>query len=238
MKKAQLADQARKLLWQNHFGTLATLSEEGAPLATLVRYFPSPEGKLWFCLSRIAEHCKNLHQNNRVSLLVVDSSPANAQPAISIQESARLSIQGRLIQAQPDEATQAQGYRYFPDIQQYIEQLDFDFYQLEPEQARYIGGFAKAHWLERAELLCDNPLSAAEQLRVIEHMNQDHADAVVHYCQLKGWPVSQEQAPEMVAITAAGFAIRTASSIYWFEFDERVHTVADARQRLVDLVQR
>ena len=79
-----------------------------------------------------------------------------------------------------------------PEAAFYADFPDFAFWRLEVEGAHYIGGFGRIVDLSPAELLV--PTEGAGELLaaepgIIEHMNEDHADAVRLYAtRLAGAP--------------------------------------------------
>ena len=89
----------------------------------------------------------------------------------------------------------------------YVDFGDFNLYRLAVEEVRYIGGFGRMSWLSLDEwrATAPDPLwdSAAG---IIEHMNADHADALVHYATHFGGLTGVESA-EMVAVDSLGFEV-------------------------------
>jgi len=68
---------------------------------------------------------------------------------------------------------------------------------------RFIGGFGQiAGWTLRS-FMTKNPFSPAQEAQIIRHMNNDHKDALRHYC--KG------EDAEMVGIDADGFDLLTSA---------------------------
>src|SRR3972149_4630457 len=59
---------------------------------------------------------------------------------------------------------------------------DFAFWRLEVHDTYFVGGFAAMGWVGAAEYLAARPAPLADVAAGLrEHMNQDHADALVAY---------------------------------------------------------
>src|SRR3546814_8600047 len=69
---------ARRLLAQMREGTLATLTSDGAPFASLVTFALDEAGQPLLLLSTLARHTQNLLVDARASLLVVEASENDA----------------------------------------------------------------------------------------------------------------------------------------------------------------
>ncbi len=157
MKKDELEIEVRQLLQSNTLGLLSTYAAEesedkaaGFPFGSMVRFVIAEDyeykGQPILMLSRIAEHSKHIAQQNKVSLLV------SADAEDDVQQTARLTLLGEMHKLDADDpAIQQDGeiyFQQFPETRDYFQLLDFDFYRLNITKGRYIGGFARAHWLK------------------------------------------------------------------------------------------
>jgi putative heme iron utilization protein len=80
--------------------------------------------------------------------------------------------------------------------------------------------------VEAGEFTMKNPFSAAQQTRILTHMNNDHHEALRHYCG------GVEAA--MVGIDSEGFDVLLESGRKRrFRFESPIHTMEEARQALV-----
>ena len=160
MKKQELEQEVLGLLKSQQQGMLSTYAAEdsedkaaGYPFGSMVRFVicQSEEhgGSPLVMLSRIAEHSKHIAQQSNVSLLVSASDVALDDE--DMQQVARLTLLGemaRLHADDPELQADAEVYfQQFPETREYFQLLDFDFYRLNIVKGRYIGGFARAHWL-------------------------------------------------------------------------------------------
>lgn len=133
----------RRLLEQEGHGVLATLSARhgGWPFASATPFALTDAGEPLLLLSELAEHTRNLRSDPRASLLVQDSS-ADDPPA-----GARVTLLGRL-QLQDEEDERRRYVERHPRAADLLQLADFHVWRLEVTEARYIGGFGDARWLE------------------------------------------------------------------------------------------
>ena len=97
---------------------------------------------------------------------------------------------------------------------------------------RFIGGFGAIHWLDQAALA--NPFAAdGSEASMVEHMNDDHASAIVHYVELAGLP--RHEPAQMVGVDSEGFHLRIGQSLYWLPFPVTCSSPGAVRQALVQL---
>ena len=75
-----------------------------------------------------------------------------------------------------------------------------------------------------------NPFSAAQESRFIQHMNDDHRDALMHY--------AGRSSVAMIGIDAEGFDVLQSGKKVRFAFEAPVRTMDDARQALIAMAKR
>lgn len=243
MKKSELNHIVKtQLLNQYHASLCSHIKQDTKrelsdfPYASLVRYSLNAEGQPVLLLSRIAEHSQYIADNNKVALLIQqDANELNG----NVQECARITLIGELIAANTAQ-TQTFSERYFrqfPDAKMYFEQLDFDFYYLKVKQTRYVGGFAKAHWLAGQDWLpAINEFAQAEDA-MISHMNSDHANAVQHYCQLYGLHNPQQDAL-LSGLFVEGMQLRIGFKTHFLAFDEPITSRDAMHKKLIELARK
>jgi putative heme iron utilization protein len=228
------ATQARDLYARRHQGVLSTisLSMPGYPFGSVVTFAPDRDNRPLILISAIAEHTRNIKADARVSLILTEGGDDS-------QAEARLTVVGDaqlLPEAEVDEAA-ARYYRRFPHAADYHRAHDFSFYRIAPLRGRYIGGFGRIHWVEAAALSMPNPFSEKDEAGMIEHMNRDHADAMLAYCKLFDIDLGT-QAPRMSAIDGEGFDLMLGNRVARIAFDAPVQTTTEVRKAMVALVQR
>ena len=223
------AAEARQFLSSTHSGVLSTISARlgGYPFGSIAPFVLDHDGNPLILISTIAEHTKNIQADARVSLIAFD--PATPD----MQAGARLTVIGKAIPTDKDERLRARYLRYFPQAEGYFGMHDFLFHRIEMEQARFIGGFGKIHWIAGDELRAPPHRLAAEETAILDHMNADHAENLRAYCRhVHGVEAAQAA---MIGIDTAGFDVRADGKLLRFAFDTPVTDAQEARQALVAL---
>jgi putative heme iron utilization protein len=230
------AERARTLVRKAQTGTLCSLAlePEGHPYGSFVTV-AFDGGDPVFLLSALAEHTKNLQCDPRASLLVAEdvSDDPLANGRVTLLGSCR-PVEGDGASARVAFLDAHQNSAYYADF------LDFGFWRLAVESVRYIGGYGRMSWVEKAdwEEAEPDPL-AASAAGVISHMNTDHGDAMIDYCLAfsKATDVASARMTnvdrygfEMSAVTAEGpRPVRLA-------FPQAVTTPEQARDALIRLL--
>ncbi len=186
---------ARSLLRTAQYGALATIDpENGAPSASRVATATDSDGTPIILISALAQHMAALRADPRCSLLLGEPGKGDplAHPRISLQCEAFETDRG-------SEDGQRSRRRYLnrhPKASLYADFADFSFFRLSLQSAGLNGGFGKAYVLRPDQMLTpqadSHAISLVEQ-SVIEHMNEDHGDALDrianadHTPARKGW---------------------------------------------------
>ena len=200
------AERARTLLHLGRVGTLATLSrkQQGFPFASVMPYGLDESGRPTFLISTMAMHTQNLQADPRASLLV-------AQPEASGDPlgASRITLIGNVERIPEDAMAEArtlylarhQNSKYWVDFD------DFSFYRMAVIDLYYVGGFGVMGWVEAAqyEHAMPDPLSDAAA-GILEHMNADHADALVLLA--KKFAGIEAQEATMTSVDRLGFNVR------------------------------
>jgi heme oxygenase (biliverdin-IX-beta and delta-forming) len=226
------ARTARHLLNQESVGVLSThsIDVEGYPFGSIAPYTLNYDGEPAILISEIAQHTRNIKQNNKVSLTVFD--PLADDP----QSGSRLTWIG---DAEPvassDSETSDRYLRYFPSAKSYFVAHDFSLYRIRLRRARFIGGFGQIFWIEPDAMLVRNPFRETES-GIVEHMNKDHQQALFHYCKL--FDRAGAEAVTMTGIDGEGFDLLADNRKLRIDFDVSIHTSEEARANLVQLARR
>lgn len=224
--------QARALLAGRFEAVLSTLAVDppDQPFGSAVPYCLDPEGRPLLLLSHLAQHTNHLMAHPRCSLTVVASGGGD------LQQRARLTCLGRALPVEPE-----QGRRYlnhFPQGRFYLDELNFRCYRVEPERFHWNGGFATARWLGTDRVLRTNPFDAEQEQAILDHMNSDHADALVGYLRRAGVAVDDDDSPGMVGMDGEGITLRLGDDLHRITLRAEVSDMAGARAALVALAQR
>jgi heme iron utilization protein len=207
------AERARTLAYLGHTGTLATLSRKhpGHPFASVMPYALDERGRPLFLISAMAMHTQNLEDDARASLLVTQPGWTGDPLAAG-----RLTLMGharRVTDPAVREAYLARHERakYWADFD------DFSFWRLDVEDLYYVGGFAAMDWITPEAYMDARPDPLADAAAgILEHMNRDHADALVAYARHFGGEPADEAT--MVAVDRLGFKLRLRQG-------DRLHSV-------------
>lgn len=146
------ARAARDLLARERLGVLTTQSvrKPGWPSPSLAPYALSARGEPLLLLSAIAQHTQNLEADPRACLFVQDLGAAASDP----RTAPRVAVFGRARPVAAGEEPDARA-RYLdrhPEGRGLLG-LDFALWVVEVDEAHWVGGFAAAGWIGRAELL-------------------------------------------------------------------------------------
>jgi putative heme iron utilization protein len=198
----------------------------GYPFGSIAPFVLDHEGHALILISTIAEHTKNITANPHVSLIAFDPAAGD------MQAGARLTLVGDAsVTDKQDGALRARYLRYLPQAAQYFDMHDFLFHRIVIEQARYIGGFGRIHWIPGDQLRPQPNVLAAQESAILDHMNADHTDSLRAYCRhVHGIETSRA---EMAGIDSDGFDVRTDEKLLRFDFDSPVTDAATARAALV-----
>jgi putative heme iron utilization protein len=172
---------AKSLLRRSRQGALATLMTESAdPYCSLVNVASHPDGSPILLISRLAVHTKNILADSRVSLML------DERVAGDPLEGARIMLSGRAEQADGAQRELARR-RYLnahPSAAAYADFGDFAFFRVRPTGTHLVAGFGRILDLKPEQFLTDvgdaAALIEAEQ-GAIEHMNEDHREAMNLY---------------------------------------------------------
>lgn len=233
------AERARTLVAYCTTGSLATMAADqpGYPFGSVVSYALDGEGRPLLCLSDIAEHTRNLKREAKASLLVTEQPDQNTdQLALG-----RVTLVGEITAISADEVSTASAvYRAAHPHAYYADFDDFAFYRLSVRNLRYVGGFGHMSWVATKSYAAAEP----DPLRphaadILNHMNDDHGDALVAYCQaLAGEP--NTTAAQMLTVDRYGFDVLAISEAgkraVRIPFGEICDTPLDVRAATVRLV--
>jgi heme iron utilization protein len=120
---------------------LATLTADGSPWASLITYGALDDGAPVLCLSRLAEHGRNLAADPRASLIITQvNRPPDPLAA------ARVTLAGRV--ERPPSAASITAARdahltAVPAATTYIDFSDFSLWILRIERVRWVGGYGR-----------------------------------------------------------------------------------------------
>jgi hypothetical protein len=229
------AERSRTLIAAARTGALATIGEGGFPFGSLVAHAVDGRGRPLLLLSDLAEHSRNLAGDPRASLMVTEGSLALG----------RVTVIGRVAELAGDERdTALEVYRAAQPDAFYAGFGDFRLYRMEVESVRYVGGFGRMSWVDAAAYTEAEPDPLRPHAeRIIAHMNDDHADALVLFCRRFGGRPDTAVA-RMVGVDRYGFSVLAADepggpeTAVRLAFEERTDTPDAVRKAMIELVRR
>jgi heme iron utilization protein len=231
------AERARTLAYLGRAGTLATLSRRhsGHPFASVMPYALDGDGRPLFLISAMAMHTQNLEADRRASLLITQPGWTGDPLAAG-----RLTLVGEARRVPGDETPARAAYlarheraRYWADFD------DFSLWRLEVIDLYFVGGFAAMDWVTASDYRGARPDPLADAAPgIIEHMNRDHADALIQYARHFAHEVADEAT--MVAVDRLGFKLRLRQgerlSSVRIAFPREVTTAERSRETLIAML--
>lgn len=176
------AEQARTIAAANNAATLATLTSDGDPWASLIAYGVL-DGAPVLCVSNLAEHGRNLAEDPRASLSIVTASDDTDPLATS-----RITLAGVVTPAAGDgDAARAAYLDAVPASRFYVDFSDFRLWVLRVERVRWVGGYGRMDSASGEQYLAAEPDPVTPDAgRAIAHLNADHAGALAAMAQAFG----------------------------------------------------
>jgi hypothetical protein len=226
---------AKTLVRSARFGALAVLDPAGgAPLASRVGVATDSDGSPLILVSGLSVHTGAILADPRCSLLL--GEPGKGDPLAH----PRITLVCRAVRLNAGTPEQARAERRYlnrnPKARLYAGLSDFSFFRLEVERANLNGGFGKAYLLTREDLIADGAvveeLSAIEQ-RAIDHMNEDHRDAIENYA--RHFTKSEGDGWIMTSIDVDGIDLMAGDEVRRISFPSPLQSAEDMRPMLVEM---
>ncbi|MEV0296364.1 DUF2470 domain-containing protein [Nocardia sp. NPDC050710] len=205
------AEEARTVAAATNIATLASLSADGSPWASFVTY-GLLDGQPVLCVSRMAEHGRNLAADARASVAVVAPDPP-ADPLAGT----RITLAGVVERPVGDEAVAAREAHLaaVPAAEHYIDYSDFSLWVLRVHRIRWVGGYGRmdSASAEQYASAAPDPIVPVAA-RAIDHLNDDHADALLSMARvLGGYPDATEAACERADRYGLDLRVRTPRGV-------------------------
>jgi putative heme iron utilization protein len=227
---ADPAEVARRLIRSRDRAVLSTVHGDrgGWPHGSLVLVACTHDATPLLFISDLAEHTRNIKHDPRVSLLF-DGTEGLDDPLTG----ARAAVLGRCLIEQ-DGGAKARFLARHPSAGIYAGFADFNLYRVEIEAAHVVAGFGRINWVTGDDVRSEPSAKLAErEADIIEHMNEDHAEALQAYAAMllglegEGW--------RMTGCDSEGIDLRLGGKIARLDFQDRVVDAAGARTELVRL---
>lgn len=233
-RETGLGTQARLLARSVDKGSLATtMQDDQWPYASLVMVATAYDGSPLLLISELAEHTQNILKDQRCGLLI-DGTVGLDTPLTG----SRITLIGNLIKTN-DSNSLKRYIRRHPDAELYAGFADFALYQMAVERVHMVAGFGEIHWIDN-NAFCLNTTEAADlaeaEVDIIDHMNDDHGDAVALYAtSLLGLQPGDWR---MTGVDSEGCDLRAGGAAARVNFERFVCDADQARAELVKLVKK
>jgi putative heme iron utilization protein len=231
-------ERARTLAHLGHTGTLATLSRRhvGHPFASVMPYALDEAGRPLFLISSMAMHTQNLEVDARASLLVTQPDWSGDPLAAG-----RLTLmgEGRKLTAADGAGARAAYLARHARASYWVDFDDFAFWRLDVVDVYFVGGFAAMDWVTAAAYAEARPDPLADAgPGIVEHMNRDHADALLAYARHYAGETADEAS--MVTVDRLGFKLRLRQgerlSSVRIAFPREVTSAGQSREVLIEML--
>jgi len=232
------AERARTLVHLAGTGMLSTLSRRhpGHPFGSVMPYAPDPRGAPLLLISAMAMHTQNLEADARASLLA--TQPGWAEDPLA---GGRVTLMGRAVRV-PDRERGAAREAYLarhPKAAFWVDFDDFAFWRLEVADVYFVGGFAAMDWVTGEGYAAARPDPLADAAEgIVEHVNHDHADALLTLSRAHADAAAEEAT--MLSVDRLGFRVRVRSGerlhAVRMSFPREVTTAEECRSALIDMI--
>lgn len=171
------AADVRTLIQYNHgFAVMSTnsKSDPGFPGGSVVGFAPDEDGRPLFIFSGMSTHTQDLLADPKCSLTVASKEFKGAADG-------RVNLMGtcKLLPSAEKEEAKALYLKKHPGAF-WVEFGDFNFFRMEIEKIRFVGGFARAGSVTPEEYKAAKPDPITEfGSHIASHMNDDHMDSTI-----------------------------------------------------------
>ncbi len=229
------AEEARTIVASTNTGTLASLTSDGDPWASLVTY-GLLDGAPVLCVSHMAEHGRNLAADPRASLAIVGPT-TDPDPLAG----GRVTLAGVVQRPTGHEQLAAKDAHLaaVPAAKYYIDYSDFALWILRVHRVRWVGGYGRMDSATGEAYVAAQPDPVQPYAAgAIAHLNADHSESLRLMAQtLGGYP--DTTAAVCTAVDRYGLDLRvsTARGVAYTRvgFDPEIGSVDELRSATVEL---
>ncbi|MGN2639108.1 HugZ family protein [Nocardia takedensis] len=232
------AEEARTVAASTNSATLASLSDDGTPWASFVTY-GLLDGQPVLCVSRMAEHGRNLANDPRASLAVVEPN-GPADPLAGT----RITLAGVVERPEGVEAEAAREAHLaaVPAARYYIDYNDFSLWVLRVRRVRWVGGYGRMDSASAEDYAAAEPDPVVPGAAgAITHLNEDHADSLLAMARvLGGFPDATEALCERADRYGLDLRVTTDRGVARTRvgYETRIDAAAELRAATVALARR
>ena len=229
------AERARTIAGATNAATLASLSADGHPWASLVAY-GLLDGAPVLCVSNLAEHGRNLAGDARASLSIVA-----AHDGPDPLDGSRITLAGSVARPSVTEqdAARAAYLNAVPAARGYVDFSDFNLWVLRVQRVRWVGGYGRMDSVtgEQYAAAAPDPVAPAAAWAVAQ-LNTDHADTLADMARaFGGYPDTDTAVCTGVDRYGLDLRVHTARGVAYSRvgFPERLDDAGQLRSAAQDL---
>lgn len=220
---------AKTLVHEARHAALAVQMPGSHPSVSRVQISTDTDGAIVLLTSSLSPHTQAMIDHRQVSLLVGEPGKGDplAHPRVTIFANADQ------IDRQTDDHARLR-HRHLarhPKAELYADFGDFSFFRLSMDGASLNGGFGKAYALSRDDLLMQGDWARLRGMEesAVEHMNDDHGDALGLYAQdpEAGW--------RLATIDSEGMTLVVGDRVMRIWYPKPLEEAAHLRKVLADM---
>jgi hypothetical protein len=181
-------------------------------------------------------HTQNVYADPRASLLVTQPDASGYPLGAS-----RVTLLGNVLPVPEPEVSEARELYLarYASSKYWVDFEDFSFYRMAVVDVYYVGGFGVMGWVAASEYYQGQPDPLADAATdIIQHVNADHADALILLAKIFAGIESQEAG--MISVDRLGFQVRlkTQEGVRGtrIAFLREVRNPGEARNVLIEMV--
>ena len=234
------AQLVKNFLSQHSCGSLSTLSQavSGFPFGSVVPYDIDKRGRMVIFISLISQHYQNITAEPKGSILVSDRFGVDDP-----QAHARATVLGEFHPVLDEErdAVEESYWKRFPHAPERALAHNFVFFRCETVRVRWIGGFGDIRWID-AKSYTDTPRDeiAYHARGILEHMNDDHRDALQDYVRHYAKVETKAEHCKMTSVTNRNFIVtyhaENGPKKLEIPFNETLSNPGEVRTALIELL--
>ncbi|QIW10985.1 pyridoxamine 5'-phosphate oxidase family protein [Francisella sp. LA112445] len=234
-KKQDAAFRARRVVKHKLYGVLATQSNSmpGYPFGSMVQYAINQDGNIVIYIAKISQHTRNINLDDKVSLTIVGDE------ADDIRETARVTLLGKARKSELENNHQIYSL-FFPKKSAATSDIHkgFEYYELEIERVRFIGGFGDAHWIKKDDFCLKQNFTGDSISSVVKHMNEDHLELLKLCYQLYALNQGYYSQLRMIYFDQEGLWLQSEHKNHYINFEKPVDTLASLKTAFIEMGKR
>ncbi|MCH9675526.1 MAG: pyridoxamine 5'-phosphate oxidase family protein [Gammaproteobacteria bacterium] len=152
-KRAAVAQEAAQFLRERRSLIMATVDAEAMPEASYAPFVRTEDNAFYVYVSDLARHTRNLREQSRVSILLIEDEQSSAQ--LFARKRLTFQCDAHVVERETPKWTEVLDSfdKKFGQVMDMLRPLtDFHLWRLQPKSGRFVKGFAQAFRIEGATL--------------------------------------------------------------------------------------